>query len=101
MNRMYIKFHKICAIVKEISVHNRNTHVHQALFSDGTASYKNKLTWVMEYMYEVELFHLFSSRILQNVCPDSVEQCQTAQTVQSDVGFTLSVNLWDISLSNI
>ena len=27
---------------------------------------------------------------------DSVDQDQTAQTVQSDVGFTLSVNLWDI-----
>ena len=27
---------------------------------------------------------------------DSVDQDQTAQTVQSDVGFTLSVNVWDI-----
>ena len=54
-------------------------------------------------MYEVELFHQFSSRILQNVCPDrdSVDQDQTAQTVQSDVGFTLSISLWDISLSKI
>ena len=30
---------------------------------------------------------------------DSVDQDQTAQTVQSDVG--LSVNLWDIFLLNI
>ena len=29
---------------------------------------------------------------------DNVDQDQTAQTVQSDVGFTLSVNLWDIFL---
>ena len=54
-------------------------------------------------MHRVELFHKFSSRILQNVslCPDrhSLDQDQTEQTeqtVQSDVGFTLSVNLWDI-----
>ena len=32
---------------------------------------------------------------------DNVDQDQTAQTVQSDVGFTLSVNLWDIFLLNI
>ena len=32
---------------------------------------------------------------------DSVDQDQTAQTVQSDFGFTLSVNLWDIFLSKI
>ena len=30
---------------------------------------------------------------------DSVDQDQTAQTVQSAVGFTLSVNLWDTFLS--
>ena len=30
---------------------------------------------------------------------DNVGQDQTAQTVQSDVGFTLTVNLWDIFLS--
>ena len=53
-------------------------------------------------MHGVELFHQFSSRILQNVSlcsdrqTDSVDQDQTAQTVKSDVGFTLSVNLWDI-----
>ena len=54
-------------------------------------------------MYEVELFHQFSSRILQNVCPDrqtdNVDQDQTAHTVQSDVGFIISVNLWDTFLS--
>ena len=32
---------------------------------------------------------------------DSADQDQTTQTVQSDVGFTLSVNLWDIFLPNI
>ena len=32
---------------------------------------------------------------------DGVDQDQTAQTVLSDVGFTLSVNLWDIFLRNI
>ena len=42
MNKMNMKFHKICAIVKEISVHNGNVHVHQAPFSDGTASNKKK-----------------------------------------------------------
>ena len=58
-------------------------------------------------MHGVELYHQFSSRILLNtsICPDrqtdSVDQDQTAQTVQSDVGFTLSVNLWDIFLSKI
>ena len=108
---MNMTFHKICATVKEISVHNGNKHVHQALFPDGTASNrqkeKKKLTSVTEYMYKVESFHQFSSWILQNVCPDrqtdSVDQDQTAQTVQSDpdVVFTLSVNLWDIFLSNI
>ena len=30
---------------------------------------------------------------------DSVDQDQTAQTVRSGVGLTLSVNLWDILLS--
>ena len=50
-------------------------------------------------MHGVELFHKFSARILQksrSVRTDSVDQDQTAQNVQSDVGFTLSVNLWDI-----
>ena len=31
----------------------------------------------------------------------SVDQDRTAQTVQTDVGFTLSVNLWDTFLLNI
>ena len=70
-----MKFYEIFPIVKEISVHNGNKRVHQAPFSDDTASIKKKkekkkLTWVMIYMYEVELFHQFSSMILQNVCPD-------------------------------
>ena len=59
----------------------------------------------MVYVYEVQLFHQFSYRILQNVCPDrqtdNVDQDQTSQTVQSDVGFTLSVNLSDTFLSKI
>ena len=72
MYKMNMKFHEICAIEKEISVRNGNIHVHQAPFSDGTASSKKKkkLTWVTKYMYEVELFHQFSSRILQNVYPN-------------------------------
>ena len=53
----------------------------------------------MVYMYEVELFHQFSSMILQNVY--SVDQGQTAQTVQSNVESTLSVNLWETFLSKI
>ena len=59
MNKMNMKFHEIFAIVKKISVHNENIHVHQAPFFDGTASNKKKrkLSWVMVYMYEVELFH--------------------------------------------
>ena len=46
------------------------------IFSDGTASNKKKknkkkkLKWATEYMYEVELFHQSSFRILQNVFPD-------------------------------
>ena len=32
---------------------------------------------------------------------DTVDQDQTAQTVQSDVGFTLFVNIWNIFLSKI
>ena len=32
---------------------------------------------------------------------DSVDQDQTAQTLLSDVGFTLSVNLWNTLLPNI
>ena len=42
MNKMNMKLHKMCAIVKEMSVHNGNIHVHQAPFSDGTASHKKK-----------------------------------------------------------
>ena len=38
MNKMNMKFHEICAVVKEISVHNGNIHVHQAHFSNDTAS---------------------------------------------------------------
>ena len=59
----------------------------------------------MVYMHEVELFHQFSSKTLQNVSPDrqtdNVDQDQTAQTVQSNIGFTLSVNLWDTFLPKI
>ena len=61
---MNMKFHEICAVVKERSVHNGNINVHQAPFSNDTASnkIKKKLTWVTEYMYEVQLFNQFSSR---------------------------------------
>ena len=67
-----MKFNEICAVVKEMSVHNGNIHVHRAPFSNDTVSNKKKkrLTGVTEYMYEVQLFNQFSSRILQNVCPD-------------------------------
>ena len=34
-----------------------------------------------------------------SVLTDNVDQDQTAQTVQSDVGFIISVNLWDTFLS--
>ena len=44
-------------------------------------------------------FHLGFYKM--SVRTDSVDQDQTAQTVQSDVGFTLSVNLWDIFLLKI
>ena len=51
-------------------------------------------------MHGVELFynfHLeFYKMFTRSGQTDSVDQDQTAQTVQSDVGFTLSVNLWDI-----
>ena len=39
---MNLKFHEICAVVKEISVHNGYIHVHQAPFSNDTASNKKK-----------------------------------------------------------
>ena len=42
MNKMNMTFHKMCAIVKEVSVHDGNKHVHQAPFTDGTASNKKK-----------------------------------------------------------
>ena len=45
-------------------------------------------------MYEVELFNKFSSGFYRlSRQTDNIDQDQTAQTVQSDVGFTLSVNL--------
>ena len=78
MNKTNMQFHEICAVVKEISVHNRNIHVHQAPFSNTRhqiKSKKKKLTLVTEYMYEVQLFHRFSSRILQNFCP--YRQCRS------------------------
>ena len=37
-----MKFHEICEVVKEISVHTGNIHVHQPPFSDDTASNKKK-----------------------------------------------------------
>ena len=39
---MNMKFHEICAVVKEISIHHVNIQVHQAPFSNGTASNKKK-----------------------------------------------------------
>ena len=39
---MNMKFHEICAVVKEISVHNGNIRVHQAPFSNDTTSNKTK-----------------------------------------------------------
>ena len=47
-------------------------------------------------MYEVEILHQFSSRILQNVLSDRQTYemtIQTTQTVQCDVRSTLPVNL--------
>ena len=43
MNKMNMKFHEICAVVKDISVHSGNIHVHQATFLNGTASNKKKM----------------------------------------------------------
>ena len=40
MNKMKMKFQAIFAIVKNISVHNGNIHVHQAPFSEDTVSNK-------------------------------------------------------------
>ena len=51
--------------------------------------------------YEVELFNKFSSGFYKMSVQTDQDQDQTAQTVQSDVGFTLSVNLRDIFLPNI
>ena len=39
---MNMKFYENFPKVKEISVHNGNKHVHQAPFSDDTASNKKK-----------------------------------------------------------
>ena len=65
------------------------------LFSDGTASNKKKKkvkqqNTCMKLNCSINLhlgFYKMSFRT------DGVDQDQTAQTVQSDVGFTLSVNL--------
>ena len=58
----------------EISGHNENIHVHQALLfwwhGIKQKEKEKKLTWATEYMYEAELFHQSSSRILHNVFPD-------------------------------
>ena len=42
MNKMNVKLYENFPIVKETSVHNGNKHVHQAPFSDDTASNKHK-----------------------------------------------------------
>ena len=39
---MNMTLHKTCAIVKEVSAHDGNIHVHQAPFSHGTVSNKKK-----------------------------------------------------------
>ena len=65
---------------------------------------KKKMTFYRkEYMYEVELFHHFLIwNFLKNSCrTDIVDQGQTTQIVQSDVGSTLSVNIEDVFLSKM
>ena len=54
-------------------------------------------------MYEVELFHRFFYLEFLKICcwTDIVDQDQTTQTVQCDVGSTLSVNLEDVFLSKM
>ena len=46
MNKMNMKFYAICAVVKEISVHNGYIHVHQAPFSNDTASNEKKKVYL-------------------------------------------------------
>ena len=64
------------------------------LFSNGTASNKlEQQNTCMKLNCSINLhlgFYKMSFRT------DSVDQDQTAQTEQCDVGFTLSVNLWDM-----
>ena len=50
----------------------------------------------MELKFSINFHHEFYKMFTLSGQTDSVDQDQTAKTVQSDVGFTLSVNLWDI-----
>ena len=50
----------------------------------------------MELNYSINFHLAFYKMFTLSGQTDSVDQDQTAQTVQSDVGFTLSVNLWGI-----
>ena len=52
MNKMNMKFHEICAVVKEISVHNGNIHVHQAPFSNDTASNNKRAKMALDRLPE-------------------------------------------------
>ena len=79
------------------------------LSSDGTASNKKKKkkkkvnlsngihvwSWTVPSIFILDFTKCLSGQT------DSVDQDQTAQTVQSDGGFTLSANLWDTFLSKI
>ena len=79
------------------------------LFSDGTASNKKKKKKKVNLSNGIHVacmklncsINLHLGFYKMSFRTDSVDQDQTAQTVQSDVGFTLSVNLWDIFLSKI
>ena len=92
--------------VKEISVHNGNIHVHQAPFFRWHGikqKEKEKKCKLLQRNTCMKLncsinFHLGFYKC-QSGQTDSEDQDQTAQTVQSDVGFTLSVNLWNTFLS--
>ena len=90
------------AKVKEILVHDGN----QVPFSEYTVSNLKKKNWCsivsntcMKLNYSIVFFYL---EFLKISCRrDIVGQGQTTQTVQSDVGSTLSVNLEDVFLSKM
>ena len=97
---MNMKFHEICAMSeRDISPLWKYTCTSRPLFPMVWHQTKRKIKKVnLKLNCSINLHLRFYKMSFQT---DSVDQNQTAQTVQCDVGFILSVNLWDIFLSKI